>query len=189
MKHGLAAGALLTICLSASSSSWAETEYFVVLGSYNDLEHAEEAKSRAALHLPEAYSVVPADTAGGFFYRVLAGPYFEKDRANGKIDEARELGFSESWLLAAEASGGGLYLAADGSYAFPDQESDSLTAEPDSSLDDGTGPSDRGWESAPATPDSEDFEGEAAEGARERILVEEAPPGYQLNKLRRSEAS
>ena len=42
MKHGLAAGALLMICLSASSSSWAETEYFVVLGSYNDLEHAED---------------------------------------------------------------------------------------------------------------------------------------------------
>ncbi len=161
----------------------------MVLGSYNDLEHADEAKARAALHLPESYSVVPADTAGGFFYRVLAGPYFEKDRANGKIDEARELGFSESWLLAAEASGGGLYLAADGSYAFPDQGSDDLTEELDEGPKGGTGASGQRWESAPATPDSEDFEGEAAEGAKERILVEEAPPGYQLNKLRRSEAS
>jgi len=182
MKHGLAASALLAICLSA----WAESEYFVVLGSYNSLEHAEEAKARAAAQLQEPYTVVPADTASGFYYRVLAGPYFGKDVASAKLDEAQRLGFSEVWLLAAEASGGGLYLAADGSYAFPDQEMDDLTE----GSEEGATPSGQRWESAPATPGAEDTDdAEAAEGSKERILVEEAPPGYQLNKLHRAEAS
>ncbi len=152
----------------------AQAEYWITVGSFHDLDAAELTRAEATRLLPETFTVARAETDSGIWYRVLAGPYLSREIADHMRDEARRAGFEQAWILAQES--GELAMAGySGSYL-----------------------SDPGLEPAAVEPFDEGQAGmataaEPAEGSRQapeekaaRTLIDEAPPGYQLHRLRRN---
>ena len=90
---------LLIVALEVS----AETEFWVSVGSYQDRSNAEEALIRANALLPDPFTVTPADTPYGYYYRILAGPYLTRDTAETLRIAALGAGFDGAWLLAVDS--------------------------------------------------------------------------------------
>ena len=167
---------------SVSIVAAAEAQYFVVLGSYSTWSQAEEARGKAAVKMSEPYTLASADTPRGTFHRVLAGPYLDKGRAASVLEKARVKGFVDAWLLAERMPIPGGYLAAAGATNPLPPETQEVE---DRLLSRGGDPYD-----APVAPERSGAFDEAPETDDEQgpILVEEAPPGYDLHRLRRSAA-
>ncbi len=146
----------------------AETEFWVSVGSFQDRSNAEEALTRANALLPDPFTVTPADTPYGYYYRILSGPYLVREVAEALRLEALGMGLAGAWLLAVES--GSLsplpleYLNLD----IPDIEPDTY--------DD-------------ALPPYE-FDGRKRREERDppRTLIDEAPADYKLHKLNRDQA-
>ncbi|MFB3106894.1 MAG: SPOR domain-containing protein, partial [Pseudomonadales bacterium] len=92
-------------CLLAllwGNSGYADTEYWISVGSYRDLASAEEFLTQASRQLQESFSISPADTPSGYFYRVIAGPYLTRDSAVYTLQRAHDAGFADAWMLSTE---------------------------------------------------------------------------------------
>ena len=160
---------LLVAMLAANAS--ADTEYWVAVGSFQSLEYAELAQTKASQSLPEAFSVTPVDTASGYYYRVAAGPYLSRGIADSMASDARKAGFEDAWVVAADS---------------PSLDTDSYSplaipaAVSESDYPISEAPSASGVTRSPGLdlPDRRETE-------VPHELVEEAPEGYQLNKLHR----
>lgn len=162
---------LLLACAAAA----AESQYFVVLGSYTTMGHAEEAKAQAAEKLPEPYSLVAADTPRGTYYRVMAGPYLGKQRATGMLEKARATGFADAWLLAEPSLVSPTYSGLDTPLLETEEVEDRLLS--------AGGDYEAPPRADPVAPRA-DAPSEADDDGP--VLIEEAPPGYELHRLRRS---
>ena len=157
----------------SGASAWA-VDHWVAVGSYSSEESALAARTDAQAQLGEPAVVAGSDTGTGYFHRVLAGPYADATQAAEVKERAQLMGFAGAWVLAD----------ADGRIA-----GSALTSGYDLDLDDSLG-----WEPSSADGrDDADYdlpdEGYGSdgpiEGAEERTMVEEPPPGYRLHKLRR----
>ncbi|MCZ6643104.1 MAG: DUF5916 domain-containing protein, partial [Gammaproteobacteria bacterium] len=146
----------LWVLLFCSAAAFAETQYWVAVGSYQERANAEVARDEAGARMAETFHVTPADTPSGYYYRVLAGPYLTQSVADLMVTQARNAGFDSAWLLASEIEGFSSSFDGDLDYL------DDLPALPDLPV--------------PARePRIKSYE----------PPVRETPPGYQLNRLRR----
>ncbi|MEM7101363.1 MAG: DUF5916 domain-containing protein [Pseudomonadota bacterium] len=157
--------------------SHGEFQYWVSVGSYQDESGAQKALTLAGEKLTEPFSVFGTQTPKGYFYRVASGPYFNREAAEAQVRQARELGFPGAWLWAdrdevfstSEPFDTDLSSTYESDYDLGGSEDYTLPSYDELPLDD--------------TEDSDSnliLEREIPEE-----LVDEAPEGYKLNKLRR----
>ncbi len=165
-------------CVMATTV-YADLQFWVSVGSYQQLEGAQAARDRASIDLGEAFELVDVETDKGHFYRVAAGPYLRREMAEDQVRNARDRGYSGAWLWADEDSvfssvtrgtdspGSGFRLddeTYDTDYSLPEYDSPEPYINEDLGVDDADMIMRR--EEAPE-------------------LVEEPPEGFKLNKLRR----
>ena len=179
--------AICTVNLSAHA-----TEYWAALGSFRDSTGAERAMADASSRLSESFAIVPSDTPGGFYYRVLAGPYQTRALAEQSVLNAKQQGFGDAWLLAVAAQslqpvstlgGGSLDATFDASFDAP------LDASLDGGTRDTTPLNTSGVPFEPASGEIYQVERTPLGADQDRkpppTLVDEAPTDYQLHKLQR----
>ena len=193
----------LVITLMTPTLGWAELQYWVSVGSYQQSETAQKAVTQASRQIAENFAVVGTDTAKGYFYRVAAGPFASREAAEDRVRQARGVGFPGAWLWAGEASvfeSGMTTMSADPAtstaYEPPSAsyESDyssgstySGSGTSGSGTSDYTSPYPEGESSRPGrTAEDEAVEQDLIKRRSEAPeLVDEAPEDYKLNKLRR----
>ncbi|MGE0623139.1 MAG: SPOR domain-containing protein [Pseudomonadales bacterium] len=176
IRRAFHAAAILLAVVSASTSR-ADSEYWVSVGSYRTYEEAESAREQAGRRLPESFSIAEAELDSGLWYRVLAGPYLTQEIADHMLAEARRQGFDTPWVLVTDTLLAGpmtgyadSLLAAEPAFT---EEGDTerydvdLPSEP---------PMDIPGFNAPVRTDPE----------KDHKVVGEAPAGYGLNRLRRN---
>ena len=174
---------VVVLLMLASPLAWSEQQFWVTVGSFQGAEAAEQAREKAAADLSESFSVVGAQTGKGYFYRVASGPYATREAADGRLQDARRRGYPQAWIWADDSSTFSFGSLADDDYA--DQYSTEY------------GTSDLGLgmdlQDYPADLDMTLEYDETLQSDAEVIdthealpeLVEEAPSGYQLNRMRR----
>ena len=148
---------------AASDSSDLTREYWVSVASHKALDQAESAAREASERLPDQFTVAPATTPTGFFYRVVAGPYLSRDVADRLLEESHRIGYTDAWIFSEEA------------LAMP-VFADELEVSGVDSTSTGEALPGEGPEFAPAP---------APPRRNAPDLVEEAPEGYSLNRLYR----
>ena len=169
-----ALGLLLSLC---ACGAVAETEFWSVVGSFNTLERAENARRSASTALTQQFDVRGADTAKDYLYRVLAGPYLTRELAEDAVAEARRNGFPDAWLLATQSSltesisSSVSSQSPATSYSSSPLQSDTPVLRPRAPVVP---------QSAPQLNDTD-----AEQGTTLPELIREAPEGYDLHKLRR----
>ncbi len=92
------------LALLCGNFGYADTEFWISVGSFRDSEHAEEYRVRASEKLQETFSVTMADTPDGYFYRVITGPFLSRDSSEYTLQRVHEAGFIDAWMLATEGS-------------------------------------------------------------------------------------
>jgi len=154
--------ALCCLALLMGVNAFGASEYWVSVASAADLDEAERIQLQAGDRLAESFSLQPSDTNKGFYYRVSA---------QHMVAQAEAAGYAQAWVLPASASSLDTTL---------------LDDEPDTDLSIPDEPA----ESAPA----QDFQALPNDVLQQNSLpshklVEEPPPGYQLNKLNRNDTA
>lgn len=194
--------AVVTLCFTFTSEVRSEPQYWVSVASNPNEEAAQRAASRASADLFDVLSVIGVATEKGYTYRVATGPFTSFDLALGSRDIARSAGFSDAWIWVdsessinltsslepiADYQSDGSTNQFDSEYLDADFDVD-LDAALDSSLD-------ADWESVPDLPDYESETRDAEPGDYPQGLDtpqemnDVAPPGYELNKLRRDSST
>ena len=182
-------GLVILVC-ALSPHIQAEDGYWVVLGSTSELTSAENITSNAAV-LGQSVSTHDVETARGRMHRVVAGPFEDKFQAQEVASGARSKGFPDAWLVrmdpstsiaivppATPAAVETATYAPDASLPAPVQD---LSIQ-DVPIQDAPGQD----VLAPSPADEEQ-----QESTRELLdqtpdeIPDSAPPGYNLNKLRR----
>ena len=177
MRNTLAARvspALITLMLAfASLPAQADDQFWVSVASYTDQQDAEREASRLSAELAMAMRAVGAATAKGYFYRVAAGPFSSRDSANRQLRAAQAAGFSSAWLWVQDDVD-----ALDTGFSDYGSELEPLDeAAIDALLSDD-------YEYTPEPlPDAAPDENAPRMREEPRSLIEEAPPGYKLNRL------
>lgn len=151
-------------------------QYWLTVGSYQSIETAEKARAQAAANLIDAFAVMGAQTDRGYFYRVVSGPFMTRALADERRTSAREQGYPQAWIWI-DATASFTPLPGDADDSAMDFETSQRAY---STYDYGT---------AVDSLYADDGETRAAALIDKRstppVLVDEAPPGYQLNKMRR----
>ena len=161
-------GVCALLLLSLSLAVYADTQYWVALGSYTSLSQAETGLAELEQRAVEPLSVISADVGGLPRYRVLAGPYSTPDAAAAVRLSAGGWGVAGAWIMRTEEQPLSASSSAEAPYAAMDWSS-SYEDYPELDL---------------ATPPESATELEPRE-KKQRTLVDEAPADYQLHKLRR----
>lgn len=176
---------LLVLCsFGVAGRAWAESEFWVAVGSFQALESAERARDSAAQQLAGSFVITPADTPSGYFFRVLAGPYLSRGTAQEVLERAQQEGFADAWLLAQQA-GTSTYSS---STSYPSSTSSGdLDATLDATFDQNAAGSGRAGSADSPMSTRSPRGGSEAQPDREPppTLIEEAPDSFRLNKLRR----
>lgn len=159
--------------LVASANAAAEDQFWVSLGSYAKVGAAEKMRDKAAGEFYEL-SVVAADSPVGPVYRVVDGPIFDRASADLRVEQARNAGFIDAWILVRDSAQE--WASADSYSESP--SSDYLLQDTPSSQILGDFPG----EEIGGTASSDDYE-TVTIGKEE--LVETAPTGYGLHQLNR----
>ena len=176
---------ILTCCLGlapAFTASAAESQFWIVLGSYQNPGNAEAARQEPRTDVLERLQVRAFDTSGGRWHRLLLGPFAVRSQAAAMLAEARGNGHADAWLLAG---GGG--EAPPNAGALDSGDDRALLA------DAGDGDGFEDWERFDPYDDLAGLEelpplSEADVhllSEQHKRPVSEPPPGYQLHKLRR----
>ena len=168
---------LYLMAILSAPSSVANSEYWVAVGSYRDLNGAETVRAEATRLLPESFTVSQFETDGGYWYRVLAGPYLSRGIADHMREEAIRVGFDNAWILATKT----------GDLPYPDMAGSRLSDFPDTDLleDYESLRSDAGSYSGGTGNRLGDDETDISVQERARELVDEPPPGFQLHRMQR----
>ena len=169
-------GGLITLfALLCFAPAQAQLQYWVSVGSYKDAEVAQRALSSANAQLTQPFSVIGTDTSKGYFYRVASGPYTDRNSAEDQVTQARALGFTGAWIWADQDD----VFSGATAYELPLTDDDYTLPDDDYSLPD--------YEDlAPLPLDETDSESGLIDDRNiPDELVDEAPEGYKLNKLRR----
>jgi hypothetical protein len=146
-----------------------EVEFWMSVGSYQDLAYAEVARNDASSMLAESFAIDDVETHDGFFYRVVAGPYFSKEIADHLVDEARRVGFATPWAFVRESG----LTTLPSSTALREPELDLPELDVDSEL-----------EALPAL-ELKDRPMQSSE----HKLIDVAPDDYHLHRLRRDRSA
>jgi len=153
---------------------YAEQQYWVTVGSFQSADAAERVREQASAQLADSFTVVGAQTEKGYFYRVAAGPY-TRDMARDSLAGARAGGYTQAWMWSDDAS----TFTTTGEFSTDfstDYSSDYDLELPEYSTDLDSFDYD---DTIPAEAELIDKREKPPE------MVEEPPPGYKLNKMRR----
>lgn len=160
------------------ASIGANADHWISVGSFKNRDMAEQGLLQAQAKTAEPLSVVASNGKAGINYRVSAGPYATKAEANRVLPTLTQAGLSGAWIWRLQE--------------FASAATNTPASAPRSSaLSRGT-----------AVLDSFEFpeldeavfarETRAAESMRAQTkpstdeeISEQAPPGYQLHRLRR----
>ena len=93
---------VLCLLVLVANFGYADTELWISIGSYKDLQSAEELRIQASGQIQESVSVTPADTIKGYFYRVIVGPYLSREGAAKTLQRVQAVGFADAWVFASE---------------------------------------------------------------------------------------
>ncbi len=172
------------ICLFALSGTqaFAEQQFWVSVGSYKTAENAERAMTSARDMMSESFAVLGVDTPNGYFYRVAAGPFLTRDIAESRVQSAQSLGFNGAWMWAgqSETFSSNTVSTSSSAISTSSYEDDLPALDAEYNFDD----TDELYRELDTTGESYDAESET-EAGKVPELIEEAPDGYRLNKLRR----
>ena len=159
--------------LVASSNVAAEDQFWVSLGSYTKVGAAEKMRDKAASEFYEL-SVVAAESPIGPVYRVVDGPIFDRTSAEQRVEQARNAGFIDAWILVRDSAQA---WSSVGNYSESSSSDYRLQDSPSSQI-----LGDIPGEEIGCTASSEDYD-TVTIGKEE--LVETAPTGYGLHQLNR----
>ncbi len=172
--------AALAWCLVASPFVCAETQYWVSVHSFQKEENAHRAVGKTATTLAETFRVVGASTSKGYFYRVASGPYLTREIAEEQVRTAQAAGYEGAWLWVDDALNFDQAIREPGAdYAAGASDVDGYDPDYTTSYEFSDYDSDLGGGRVEDDPDLQLQRQPPPE------LVEDAPAGYQLNKLRR----
>lgn len=171
--------ALIGVCWV--SGAWAEPQFWIVIGSYQDVGRAEQTLLRADASMDESFAISSVDIQAVRWNRIASGPYLTHGMANLTLIQARQAGFDGAWILVTDSvdqdmeSDYGAYdayaSAVDaGLFDYDDSFIDSVSEYPDiESL----------------LPPAVSVDKDDKEKSPPRELTVEVPEGYELHKLRR----
>ena len=164
---------LITLILLAAGAR-AEDLFWVSVASYNEAAAAETIAATVSGTLGEPMSVSGVETGGGYFYRVLAGPYTDRGQAEAVLERADLAGMSGAWVIPDSTGSIQASIVGGGADAYE------VEGIGDLELSDTYDASDYSSDyTPPPQPERTD--------QPERQMVEEPPPGYRLHKLRRDD--
>ena len=155
-------------CIFIASPTLA-ADYWISIGSFKDRGAAEQGLIDARKRSSQKIAIVAQPSEDGIRYRVSAGPFTTKNEAQAALGRIKEEGFGGAWVwqlteyVGGDASSSLLNLSEE-YVGLADMIFDSL---PESS----TGPA--------------NSEIPGVRVSVKSMEVPKAPPGYQLNKLRR----
>ena len=72
---------------------------WVSLGSFGASDAAERARSTAAERLSDPVRVSMTETAGGVRYRVVAGPFASRQAALARMPDIQGSGYADAWIV------------------------------------------------------------------------------------------
>ncbi len=168
--------------------------YWVVLGSTSELTNAEQITSNAGV-LGQGISIQDVETAQGRMHRVVAGPFDDRFTAQEVASSARGQGFPDAWLVLVDPATSIPSLSAAGTP--PSSPASDPIAPVDTTMDAQPGAVFTMPAAAPIQESIAPFPGtspadeEQQESTRELLdqtqdeIPDSAPPGYNLNRLRR----
>jgi hypothetical protein len=171
----------------ASPVAWAQQQFWVTVGSFQSTETAEQAREKAVAELAESFAVVGAQTGKGYFYRVASGPYATREQADERLQRAWRQGYPQAWIWADDSSAFGMSGAGRDEYTTQystDFSSEYGSTDLDLGIDLGDYPADLDATLEYDETLSTDTEVIDTHEALP-VLVDDAPPGYQLNRMRR----
>lgn len=157
--------------LLTSQTAWSDVQYWISIGSYKSADNAQQAIYKADVQLHKSFSVIGIETSKGYYYRVAAGPYTNRQLVEDQVKTARINGFDDAWMWVGES---GVFSS---NLHTPLSEIDLELEEFERTYSD--------------LDDLEDYLPLPAANPpgleRENIpeLVKEAPASFKLNKLRR----
>ncbi len=168
------------------------TQFWVSVGSFKTSDTAQKASATASQKMGESFSVVRVDTPKGLYFRVASGPYVDRVAADDRIRSAHAAGYSGAWMWAGDETvfasrlGDGLVdegmsSSSEQTSTLNDDEFDYDFGELDSSLEDLLSDDDYLNDLPPIESTNQ-----LPAGSEEvPLLIDQAPDGYKLNKLRR----
>ena len=181
---------LVLLLAGLSLLARADTQYWLAIGSFSSEENALR-QQRAAQSIGDM-SVMTASTSQGLMYRVVQGPFSQREAAESELVVAIAAGFEDAWLLARND---GDDLASTSYSSFTTSEAELPDYVPSYASTDtesvyGLDPNRFASVDAYAADDSAGSDFATARSEREpgTRLVTEAPPGFNLHRLIRSVA-
>ena len=144
-------------------------DYWISIGSFKDRGAAEQGLIDARNRSSQNIAVVAQPTEDGIRYRVSAGPFTTKNEAQSALTQIKEEGFAEAWVWQLKQ-----YVGGDASSSLSNLSEEYV------------GLADMIFDSIPETstkPVNSEIPGVSI--SVKSMEVPKAPPGYQLNKLRR----
>ena len=191
MQHRCYSIFTVLVLLTAPLSVRAETQYWVSVGSFSEQNNAAAQRDRVSGVFDDDFSVIGSATDRGYFYRVASGPYLTRELAEDRVRAARDQGFSGAWLWVDDSS---VFDA--NAVTLGDTYYDSSVPANTGAVTLGGAGEDYSLSDYSATDDytsssetAYDYAEEDGIMSREKVpqLVEEAPAGFKLNKLRRND--
>ena len=166
---------------------YAAGDYWVVLGSFSRTGNIEAEKVRAA-SLGQPVVVAEVATARGPMQRLMAGPFEDRFAAQALSSTARSQGYPDAWLVRMDdiPASAPVSPAAD-----PDPATFAPVAGIPPAADPVLNPDTATFDYAPLpaiTPESDRQQQDSTRDllkASEEEVPDKAPPGYNLNRLRR----
>ena len=146
----------LTLCCAfVSADEYGELQYWASIASFDRADEAQQFVTRIELELGDRFTVIERDTVNGRYYRVVTGPYLSRQLAQDRVRGAQAAGYVDAWVWVDRVVATQLT-----SYQPPGgTSSQTSTATP-----------------PPSPPTATKVL---------PTLVDQAPDGYQLNRLRR----
>ena len=144
-------------------------DYWISIGSFKDRGAAEQGLIDARKRSSQNIAVVAQPSEDGIRYRVSAGPFTTKNEAQSALKQIKEDGFGGAWVWQLKEYVGG---GASSAVLNPSEEY--------------VGLADMIFDNLPETstkPVNSEIPGVSI--SIKSMEVPKAPPGYQLNKLRR----
>ncbi|MEZ5550062.1 MAG: SPOR domain-containing protein [Pseudomonadales bacterium] len=174
--RAIPASTLLILATLAQAADLAPTrEYWVSIASFQEFENAEAAQQQASGKLTERLSITPATTPAGYVLRVVAGPYFDRLRADQVLETSRLAGYETAWIFSQEVPAITSNVSAE-EYSAAESFSSTSAYSSGATVDYS--------DSVPVLRPN--FVPPPADPARnEPVLVEEAPVNYSVHRLHR----
>ena len=144
-------------------------DYWISIGSFKDRGAAEQGLIDARKRSSQNIAVVAQPSEDGIRYRVSAGPFTTKDEAQSALTQIKEDGFRGAWVWRLKE-----YVGGDNSSSLLNPSEEYI------------GLADMIFDNLPETstrPTNSEVPGVGI--SVKSMEVPKAPPGYQLNKLRR----